>query len=169
MARYVLRVAKDPTTDLRLVPLDGEGRPLRDWLMTFHLASVVVDPYTNESSWILPTAVRIMRAFTGAAVRVNFIVTAEADDARTFLGPYAQEFLVFADPERQAVKAFGLERLPAFIFLRADGHVAAAAEGWNSTDWRSVCSAIAKTTAWSKPDLPTGADPAAFRGSPALV
>src|SRR6056297_1293398 len=40
-------------TDLTLTPLDvrsgglGDGRPLSEWLTTFHLASVVLDPYTN--------------------------------------------------------------------------------------------------------------------------
>jgi hypothetical protein len=53
---------------------------------------VVLDPFTNESSWILETAVRILRQFSGAAVRINFIVTCDASDARAFLGPYADEF-----------------------------------------------------------------------------
>ncbi|MEY2959306.1 MAG: hypothetical protein RLZZ01_1874, partial [Actinomycetota bacterium] len=46
--------------DLPLQPLGGEARQLDEWLTTFHLASVVLDPYTNESSWILKTAVRIL-------------------------------------------------------------------------------------------------------------
>ena len=30
------------------------------------------------------------------------------------------------------MKALGLERLPAFVFLRVDGQVVDAAEGWNA-------------------------------------
>jgi len=46
--------------DLMLSPLGAEARPLEDWLTTFHLATVALDPYTNESSWILPTATRVL-------------------------------------------------------------------------------------------------------------
>ena len=70
--------------DLMLRPLGGEARELGDWLTTFHLASVVLDPYTNESSWILKTAVRILEEFRGSHARVNFVVTAD-DVALAFL------------------------------------------------------------------------------------
>jgi hypothetical protein len=154
--------------DLVLTPLNGDARPLREWLTTFHLASVVLDPYTNESSWILPTAARIMAAFQGAAVRVNFVVTCGPDEAKQFLGPLAEEFLVYCDPDRVAVKALGVDRLPAFVFLRIDGTVAAVAQGWDATEWRSVAREIATTTQWSAPDLPVSGDPTSFAGSPAL-
>ena len=79
----------------------------------------------------------------GAAVRVDWIVTSDADDARAFLGPLAREFLTFADPDRAAVKALGLERLPAFVFVLMDGTVEAAAEGWDPAEWRKVADTIA--------------------------
>ena len=74
--------------------------PLEEWLTTFHLATVVLDPYTNESSWILPTATRILEGLRGSDARVNFLVTADADDAKAFLGPLIEQFLVFTDPDR---------------------------------------------------------------------
>ena len=101
-----------------------------DWLTTFHLASVVLDPYTNESSWILRSATRILEQFRSSHARINFIVTAGAEDARAFLGPLTEEYLVFCDPDRSAVKAMGLTELPAFVFTRVDGAVAAKTEGW---------------------------------------
>lgn len=159
----------DPSLDLVLTPLKGEARPLREWLTTFHMAPVVLDPYTNESSWILQTAARIMRQFAGAAVRVNFIITCDADDARTFLGPLTDEFLVFCDPERAAVKALGLAELPAFLLVQSNGTIPVAAQGWNPVDWREVAARIASLTSWSKPTLPAPGDPGAFRGTPALV
>ena len=64
-------VARTVALDLNLTALSGEQRPLSEWLTTFHLASVVLDPYTNESSWILSTAERVLDAFRGADVRVN--------------------------------------------------------------------------------------------------
>lgn len=166
-------MASTPSPDLILEPLSLEGdgfpaRPLSEWLTTFHLASVVLDPYTNESSWILKTAARVLHAFSGAAVRTNLIVTASPDEARTFLGPLAKEFLVFTDPDRAAVKSFGLSTLPALVFVRSDGTIPAAAEGWNPGEWRAVSKVIADVTSWTAPAIPGLGDPTAFAGTPAL-
>ena len=53
-------VASNPPSDLVLTPLTGKGLPLSAYLVQYHLLFVVVDPFTNESSWILPTAVRVL-------------------------------------------------------------------------------------------------------------
>ena len=154
--------------DLVLAPLGAEPRPLEEWLTTFHLATVVLDPYTNESSWILGTATRILEGLRGSDARVNFLVTADERDTRSFLGPLVREFLVFTDPDRLAVKALGLNELPAFVFVRVDGTVAAAAEGWTAASWRAVADEITAATAWRSPDIPVIGDPGPFHGSPAL-
>lgn len=161
-------VANDPRPDLVLTPLGAEARPLSEWLTTFHLATVVLDPYTNESSWILPTARRILEGLRGSDARVNFLVTADEADTRAFLGPLVSEFLVFSDPDRLAVKSLGLEGLPAFVFIRVDGTVPAAAEGWDAPSWRAVAEAITEATAWKVPDIPALTDPGPFHGTPAL-
>ena len=136
-------VATNPPMDLVLAPIGGEPRSLDEWLTTFHLASVVLDPYTNESSWILPTATRILEGLRGSNARVNFLVTADDADSRAFLGPLTERFLVFTDPDRVAVKALGLTELPAFVFIRVDGTVPSAAEGWSAASWRAVADAVA--------------------------
>ena len=166
-------VVATPSPDLLLEPLSLEAdafpaRKLSEWLTTFHLASVVLDPYTNESSWILPAAARILRAFGDSAARTSLIVTANADQTRSFLGPLTKEFLVFTDPDRAAVKAFGLTTLPAFVFVRSDGTIPAVAEGWDGVEWRKVAKAIADTTAWTAPSIPAAGDPVSFSGTPAL-
>jgi len=154
--------------DLMLAPLGAEARPLEDWLTTFHLATVALDPYTNESSWILPTATRVLEGLRGSDARVNFLVTADESDTRAFLGPLVDRFLVFTDPDRVAVKALGLTQLPAFLFVRVDGTVTAATEGWSALAWRAVADTVAAATAWSAPDIPLVGDPGPFHGSPAL-
>lgn len=161
-------MAKDPPADLVLTPVGAEARPLEEWLTMFHLATVALDPYTNESSWILSTASRVLEGLRGSDARVSFLVTADEPDAKAFLGPLVARFLVFLDPDRLAVKALGLEQLPAFVFVRVDGTVPAAAEGWSAPSWRAVAEEIAETTAWRTPDLPVVGDPGPFRGSPAL-
>lgn len=154
--------------DLVLAPIGARARPLEEWLTTFHLATVALDPYTNESSWILPTATRILEGLRGSDARVNFLITADASDAKSFLGPLAEQFLVFTDPARVAVKALGLTQLPAFVFVRVDATVQAAAEGWSASAWRAVAETVATATAWSAPDIPLIGDPGPFHGSPAL-
>ncbi len=158
-----------PSLDTQLQPLNGKPRPLEQWLTTFHLATIVLDPYTNESAWILPTAVRIFRQFAGASVRTNFVITATPKEAREFLGPYAEEFLVFCDPARVFVKQLGATELPAFVYIQIDGSIPVSAQGWNAKAWNGVAEHIANAVSWSKPSIPVAGDPATFKGSPALV
>src|SRR5215204_411444 len=158
-----LAVAKNPPPDLVLAPLGAASRPLMEWLTTFHLASVVLDPYTNESSWILRTATRVLEPFRDSDARINLLVTSGPKDARAFLGPLAERFLVFCDAERAVVEAIGLSELPAFAFIRVDGVVAACAQGWNPHEWAEVADAIAATTCWTSVTLPGPNDPGPFR------
>lgn len=158
-----------PSLDTELHSLTGDARPLEQWLTTFHLATIVLDPFTNESAWILPTAVRVLRQFTGASVRTNFVITATPDEARQFLGPYAKEFLVFCDPSRTFVKQLALTELPAFVYIQIDGNSPINAQGWNAKSWSSVAEHIANAVSWHKPIIPIAGDPGSFKGSPALV
>ena len=141
-------MASTPSPDLILEPLslEGEGfpaRPLSEWLTTFHLASVVLDPYTNESSWILKTAARVLHAFSGAAVRTNLVVTASADETRTFLGPLAKEFL-----------RTGLTALPVqSAFGGAAGRMPAATAGTPATTLVKAFG-VAGTTGIPVPNVP---------------
>jgi len=160
-------VASDAPAELSLRPLAGDARALRDWVTVFHLALFVIDPYTNESAWLLPTMARIMREFSGADVRVAWLVTADGADARAFLGPLAAEFLTFTDPDRSVVRSLGLERLPAMVHVRSDLSVAGVAQGWSSAAWRSLAQRLAEVMSWSVPQIPGPGDPAPFEGSPA--
>ena len=91
-----------------------------------------------------------------------------ADDAREFLGPWAQRMLTFADRDRDLVKAIGVNELPAFVHLRQDRSVAALAEGWDPPEWRDAVSELAKAMSWTRPNIPGPADPKPYPGSPAL-
>jgi hypothetical protein len=161
-------VARDPSPDLVLTPLRGQARTLSQQLVTFHLLFVALDPFTNESAWILPTAARILQVFEQADCRVAWLVTATPDECRMFLGPWADEMMTFADPERVAVKEFGLERLPAIVHVGMDGTSVSAAEGWNPTEWKAVTDKLAKIVGWRAPALPAQGDPGPFKGTPAL-
>jgi hypothetical protein len=161
-------MASDPPADLQLTPMGGEPHSVADWLTTFHLCTVVLDPFTNESAWILETAGRLLETYGAADVRVAFLVTATEDEARQFLGPWTKRLLVFTDPDREAVKALGLEELPALVHLNISGAVEDSAEGWDPDAWRRVAETLSRILGWNRPVIPAPGDPAPFAGSPAL-
>lgn len=162
-------MATAPAPEISLDPLQGEPRPLEDWVTTFHLAVVILDPFTHESSWILDTAARVLDNYSAADVRIGWVVTGCSDDqAREFMGPLADRYLTFTDPDRGLVKSLELETLPAFIHLDHALNVVGSAEGWNPTEWTSVCKALSKQMHWSTPSLPGAGDPPPYPGSPAL-
>ena len=160
-------VITDVPADVQLTPLTGSPRTIGEWTTTFHLAIVVLDPYTLESSWIIGTAARILRRYAEADVRVAFAVTCSPAEARQFMGPLAEEFLVFVDEDRAVTKAFGLERLPAFVHVNQHHQVEVAAEGWDPEAWKVVAENLSDRMDWTVPLIPDNGDPSAFAGTPA--
>jgi hypothetical protein len=161
-------MATDPPADLMLNPIAGDGRTVREWLTTFQLVMVALDPFTIESAWIIPTARRILGNYQQADCRVAWLVTGDADECHQFLGPLASELITFADPDREAIKALGLERVPAIIHLAADGSLAGIAEGWDPPAWRAVTDVLSRMMRWSRPSIPLAGDPAPYPGTPAM-
>jgi hypothetical protein len=161
-------VVVDVAPDTPLTSLSGDTRPLTEWTTTFHLALVVLDPFTYESAWLIDTAGRILRNFAEADCRTAFLVTCAADDAREFLGPWGEELLVFTDPERLAVKGLGLDTLPAFVHVNQASQVEVKAEGWDPVAWRAVAVNLADRMSWRRPTIPEQGDPAPYEGTPAL-
>ena len=159
-------MATDAPLDLVLRPLTGDPRTLGDQLTTFHLAAVILDPFTNESAWIIETAGGILERFAGADVRIAFVVCGTENEARQFLGPWADKVLTFADPDRTLPKALGLQSLPAFVHIAHDGHTEGAAEGWNPPEWREIAHRLAKVMSWTSPTIPALNDPAPYAGTP---
>jgi hypothetical protein len=151
-----------------LTALNGESRTIEEWLITFQILGVVLDPFTYESSWLLETSGRVLETFRGASVRICFILTCTADEARRFLGPWTERMLTYVDPDRSFVKACGLGELPALIHLRQNLHLEAAAEGWRPDEWRAIVTTVAREKRWSRPVVPSAGDPAPYAGTPAL-
>lgn len=155
------------SADLTLQPLGGEPRTAAEQVNLFQLVVVAIDPYTNESAWLLETAGRLLTGFSGADCRVAFLVTAPEDDARTFLGPWADRVMVFCDPDRTAVEALGIEEIPSLVHVGHDLTVVGSAQGWDAETWRPVLDNLAAMMSWTRPVLPKQGDPSAFAGSPA--
>lgn len=165
---YLAAVASAPPLDLSLAPLNGPPRSVEQWLTTFHLVFVALDPFTYESAWLLPTANRVLLGFQEADCRIAWLVAGTPEECRRFLGPWSREILTFADPDRDAIRAFGLERLPALVHVGTDGSIIGAAEGWDPPAWRAVATSLAKMMAWTAPNIPAAGDPGPYPGSPAL-
>ena len=159
---------EEAPAELELVPLQGKTRPLRAWLTTFHLVTAILDPYTAESAWLLPTVARIFRVYGDADCRVAIMVTCSAEEAAQFLGPYAKEFLTFVDADRSFVKGLDIGVLPALVHIRQDLTVAGSAEGWIPDGWRAVTDRLSKAMSWSEPLVPAPSDPVGYPGTPAL-
>ena len=163
-------VATDPSTQLTIATIDGAEQTLSQWLTTFNLLAVVLDPYTYESGWIIPTADRIFAHYEEADVRCAFLVTGNGEGARQYLGKYAESWLALTDENREFVSSLSLERLPALVHIGQDGSLISCAEGWDPAEWRSVLVGVEEAMAWrSRPLLPTPQDPGAFEGTPALA
>jgi hypothetical protein len=153
--------------DLQLDPIGASPLTMSDQVTMFHLVTVALDPYTYESAWILETAGRILEEFVGADCRVAWLVTAEEKDAKAFLGPWAERFLTFADPERTVVAGLGIEEIPALVHVGNDLSIIGKADGWDPEEWKPITDNLAKMMSWSKPVFPKPGDPLAFAGSPA--
>ncbi len=160
--------ATEVPTGLQLTSLDGQTRPIDEWLITFQLLGVVLDPYTYESSWVLDTASRILAVYRGASVRTSFFVTCTPEEAKQFLGPLVDQVIVYCDPDRAFVRACGLDELPALVHIRQNRQIAAVAQGWNPQEWKAITHAVSRERRWTRPVIPAPGDPAAYRGSPAL-
>jgi hypothetical protein len=159
-------VATNPAPDLVLTPINGRGRTVSQWLVTFHLLFVAVDPDSDRSSWIVPTAARVLTGYEQADCRVAWLVAGTAADARRFLGRWASEILTFADPDLTSVRAFGLASLPAIVHLAMDGSVVNAVEGWDPAEWRRLTTELSRIVGWSRPVIPLPSDPGPFAGAP---
>ena len=155
----------DLPPDLQLTPLTADARTVAEWTTNFHLAMVVLDP---ESAWILDTAGRLLREYAPADCRTCFLVTGSAEEAKQFLGPWALEFLTFVDPERVAVTAMGIERLPAFLHINQRPAVESHAEGWSPEEWREVADELSRYMGWTRVTFPRAGDPAPYEGTLAL-
>jgi hypothetical protein len=143
-----------------------EERTLAEWTTTFQLLVVAIDPFTKESADILPTAARVLRHYAESNSRNAFVMACDADDARQFLGPLADEFMVFVDPDGAALKGLGLTTIPAIAHIDQSPAVFTSADGWNPAGWRIVVEGLSQVLSWSVPLVPIPEDPAPFAGTP---
>jgi len=145
-------VAKNPDPTLALTTSAGVTRSLDDWTTMFHLCLVILPDRPEAARWV-PVARRIFDVLGDSDARTAYVIPSSAAIAERILGDAADMSMVFLDPDRTLITGLGLEHLPAFVHIRQDTSVGAAAEGWNPTEWQKVAKEIAGAMAWSVPDV----------------
>jgi hypothetical protein len=111
----------------------------------------------------------VFATYDEADCRVAWLVGGDASDTRRFLGPLADEVLTFLDPDYTAIRAFGLESLPAFVHLGVSGAIVNAVEGWDPAGWRKLTDELSRVLSWTQPPIPWSTDPPPFEGAPLPV
>jgi hypothetical protein len=151
-------VAKNPDPLLQLATSKGVSRTLDDWSTMFQMCLVILPDRPEAAQWI-PVAQRIFAVLGDSDCRTAYVVTGSAMIAERILGPEESRVATFVDPDKTLVTSLGLEHLPAFVFLRQDTTVGAAAEGWDPGEWQVVAKEIARAMAWSVPDVAPPGEP----------
>jgi hypothetical protein len=145
-------VAKNPDPTLALTTAAGTTRSLDDWTTMFHLCLVILPDRPEAARWI-PVAQRIFSVLGDSDARTAYVIPSTAAIAERILGDVADKAMVFLDPDRTLITSLGVSHLPAFVHIRQDTSVGAAAEGWNVAEWQQVAKEIAAAMAWSVPDV----------------
>jgi len=158
-------MAKSPDPSVKLTSSKGTTRTLDDWATMFHLCLVILPPRPEAARWI-PVARRIFAVFGDADCRTAYCVAGNEFIAKAVLGTVEDEALTLCDTDGELVASLGLTHLPAFVHLRQDTSLVAAAEGWDPAAWQRVAKEIGKAMSWSVPDVAGPGDPAPTPGWP---
>lgn len=158
-------MAQNPDPQLQLTSLRGATRTLDDWATVFKLAIVILPPRPEAKAFV-PVVERIFATFADSDVRTCVCVPSTAAVAERIVGPLAQRYLVFCDPDNALATSLGLERLPAFVHLRQDTSLVTAAQGWSPTEWQRVADEIARSVHWTSPVVAGRGDPPPSPGWP---
>jgi hypothetical protein len=158
-------MAQNPNPLTPLTSYAGVTRTLDDWATVFNLAIVVL-PDRPEAAHFVPVIERIFATFGDSDVRTVVCMPSTPAITQRVLGDAVDRMLVWCDPDHAFVESLGLERLPAFVFLRQDTTLVTAAQGWRASDWQRVADEIARHEHWTSPVVAGRADPAPTPGWP---
>jgi hypothetical protein len=153
-------VAKNADPSLKLTSSKGVSRTLDDWCTMFHLCLVMLAPRPEASAFV-PIGERIFATFGDADCHTAFYIA-----GNEFVARAEQKYLTFCDPDATLAASLGLTRLPAFVHLRQDTTLGAAAEGWDPREWQRVAREIGKAMAWTVPEVAGHNDPPPTPGWP---
>jgi len=158
-------MATSPDPNVKLTSSKGVTHTVDDWSTMFHLCLVILPP-RPEAARFVPIARRIFQVFGDADCRTAYCVVGNEFIAKGVLGAAENDTLVLCDPDGEFVRSLGLTHLPAFVHLRQDTSLVAAAEGWDPVAWQGVAKEVAKAMDWTYPQVAGPGDPAPTAGWP---
>jgi len=156
-------MAQNPDPNLALTSIKGVTRTLDDWATIFQLAIVLLPARAEASAWV-PVIDRMYRTLGDSDVRTCVCVPSTPAITRRIVGDLADRTLTFCDPDHALASSLGLERLPAFVHLRQDTTLVAAAQGWSASEWQSVVDEVARHVHWTAPTVAAPGNPAPTAG-----
>lgn len=156
-------MAQNPNPSIELTSLGGVTRTLDDWATNFNLSIVMLPARAEASAWT-SVVERIYRTFGDSDVRTTVWIPSTAAIAKRILGDTADRYLTFADPDGALATSLKLDRLPAFVHLRQDTTLVAAAQGWSVSEWQALADGIAKHIHWTSPTISGVNNPAPSAG-----
>ena len=107
----------------------------------------------------MPVIDRMYATLGDSDARTIVCVAANESITRRIIGDAAERWLTFCDPDQKLATALGLERLPAFVHLRQDTSLVAAAQGWSVSEWQRVADELAKKEHWTSPRISAPGNP----------
>ena len=158
-------MANNPNPLVEITSYAGVTRTLDDWATVFNLAVVLLPGRPEAGAWVAVID-RIYNTFGDSDVRTTICVSANTAITRRIVGDAADRWLTFADPDELLAKSLGIERLPAFVHLRQDTSLVAAAQGWSATEWQKIADSIAKKEHWTSPVIAAPGNPSPTPGWP---
>ena len=156
-------MAQNPNPAIELANIAGITHTLDDWATSFSLAIVMLPDRPEAAAW-RPVIERIYKTLGDSDVRTAIWVPSSGAVTRKIIGDLADRYLTFVDPDRALATSLGLERLPAFVHLRQDTTLVAAAQGWSVSEWQKVADGIAKHVHWTSPTISDAKNPPASAG-----
>ncbi len=161
-------MTKNPDPLLELTTSKGVTRSLDDWSTMHPLCLIFLPGRVEAAAWI-PVIERIFATFGDADCTCALVVAGPAEVARRILGPVEEKWLTFVDPVGALSAELGLTHLPAFVHLRHNCTVVSATVGWQPSEWQKVAREVARTTAWSVPQVSGAGDPPKSEGWPVIA
>jgi len=158
-------MAGNPNPQLPITSYTGITRTLDDWATVFTLGIIVL-PDRPEGSLFVPVIERIFATFGDSDVRTVVCVPSTPAITKRIVGDAVDRWLVWCDADRALVESLGLECLPAFVHLRQDTTLVAAAKGWSPTEWQRIADDMARQQHWTSPVVAGRGDPAPTPGWP---
>ncbi len=129
----------NPAPPFELQDLDGKTIALEDVLTLYPVLLVFFRSDCGLCQWALPQLARFEWTFKGEDVEVYYVTSDRSEVVHDTLRAHRlPDIHVLLDPGADVTKAYGVEQLPAGVFIGPDGNVAKVAEGWFPEDFIEI-------------------------------